>query len=355
MFNVERHASTQPTLNTIFYGYITLPLFYLCYNNMTIQSSKSGKTPSSGIFLPMHNKGYDKLSAHELLLADELRNSSFRQAIHNTVAKGDIVIDIGTGTGILAFYALEAGAHQVYAIEQNKNILEVARKEAEKRSMADKIRFINANFNNLPQDAIPRKVDVVVSEMIAVFGIEEAILPLMSKAKEFLKPDGKIIPCGLSLFISPIQMDQQLQRQIGLNDLPIIQMKMDDFPPAARAMIKYLAQPKKLADIDFYAENTSHIKAQVQFRSVADADLYGICGWFEARLDGETSLSNSPFGPAVHWAQLVFKTPIQLSLQAGEELTVNFKAISSVDYTLFIFDLESDAGKMARITSLFKH
>ena len=50
---------------------------------------------------------------HALLLGDELRMRAYAQAIHEVVEPGMVVLDLGTGTGILARWALEAGAHRV--------------------------------------------------------------------------------------------------------------------------------------------------------------------------------------------------------------------------------------------------
>ncbi|MFQ5690254.1 MAG: hypothetical protein ACE5HQ_08280 [Gemmatimonadota bacterium] len=44
---------------------------------------------------------------HEKLLADEVRISAYCRAIEKYVDEGDVVIDLGTGTGVLAFMAAE--------------------------------------------------------------------------------------------------------------------------------------------------------------------------------------------------------------------------------------------------------
>jgi protein arginine N-methyltransferase 1 len=306
--------------------------------------------------MPKVSLGYENPAYHKLLLDDSIRNTKFRQAICNTVKKGDIVIDIGTGTGILAFYALEAGAQTVYAVEQNENILNIARQEAVKRGVTDQIQFLHANLLDLPEGAIPQKADVVISETIGNIGIDEPIIPLMLSVKRFMKPEGKFIPRSLSVFVAPFQAQERLRRKlIPPCNPPITQVQINDLTPAERAEITYLDESPKLVRVDFDACDSGDIKSQLKFTSLAETNLCGLCGWFEVRLDEQTRLSNSPHCPALHWAQLVFKLPAQFLLQAGETLTVSFKASSTNKYTLCIFDLSSNRNKGVRLTGLFQH
>ena len=111
--------------------------------------------------VPFSFSGYKGLAFHRLLLEDSVRTESFRRAIAKVVKEGDVVVDLGAGTGILSYFACQAGAARVYAIESD-SIIEVARLVARQNGMDDRITFIKESswMTNLPEH-----VDVVVSEV----------------------------------------------------------------------------------------------------------------------------------------------------------------------------------------------
>src|SRR5215470_20289620 len=75
------------------------------------------------------------------MLEDRIRTSRFIQAIRRTVQPGDVVVDLGTGSGILALAAAQAGAKRVYAIEVQP-IAEVAARFFQRSGVGDRITLI---------------------------------------------------------------------------------------------------------------------------------------------------------------------------------------------------------------------
>ena len=85
---------------------------------------------------------FSKLGAHQTMLADKARLSGFFNALRGAIIPGkSIVLDIGTGTGILVMMAARLGARKVFAIESSP-IINIARVIARDNNLHQKIKFI---------------------------------------------------------------------------------------------------------------------------------------------------------------------------------------------------------------------
>ena len=54
---------------------------------------------------------------------------------------GAVVVDLGSGTGVLGLMACQAGAKRVYSIEES-SLIELARDICQANGFADRVRFI---------------------------------------------------------------------------------------------------------------------------------------------------------------------------------------------------------------------
>ncbi len=139
---------------------------------------------------------------HDLMLNDKLRMTAYRQAIFETVKPGDMVVDLGTGTGILSQWALEAGAARVYGIDLNTAILEQAQARMQRAGYAE--RFVP--INRLSYEVVlPQRVDVLISEIIGNMADNEDFQPILQDAiLRFLKPGGSTLPRSTSAYLVPV-------------------------------------------------------------------------------------------------------------------------------------------------------
>lgn len=123
-------------------------------------------------------------------LLDKDRTLAFKRAIDNTVRRGDIVVDMGTGTGILAMFAIDAGAKKVYAIENDEKNCRSLAKVFELNGYSDQIKVLEADARKV---RIPEKVDTIIGEMIATGLIEELQIPAMNNILKYARKDVKVL------------------------------------------------------------------------------------------------------------------------------------------------------------------
>jgi predicted RNA methylase len=140
--------------------------------------------------------------SYHQMLSDKVRMRAFREAIQRTVRPGDVVVDLGAGTGVLGIWALQAGAARVYAIEQSESI-ELARAIARANACEDRMVFLQQNSLDVVLD---EPADVLISETLGSFGIDENLLRFLPDARDrLLKPGGRMLPSALRLFAAPAE------------------------------------------------------------------------------------------------------------------------------------------------------
>src|SRR4249919_666030 len=134
---------------------------------------------------------YAEIEVHRTMICDRVRTEGFRRAIYSVVRPGDIVLDVGAGTGILSLFAARAGAARVYAVERT-TVAVLAQGLAAANGVAEIVQVIHGDVMDVE---LPERVDVIVSEWLGGFGIDEGMLaPVIAARDRWLKPGGTMIP-----------------------------------------------------------------------------------------------------------------------------------------------------------------
>ncbi|EGD82498.1 hypothetical protein PTSG_03146 [Salpingoeca rosetta] len=141
------------------------------------------------------------------MLHDQERNAMYEAAITASVkAKGQdaVVLDIGTGTGLLALMAARAGARHVFACEVFPAMCAVARECIAPNGMNDVITLIQKRSTDMtvgPEGDMPLRADIIVMEIFDSELIGEGVLGTMKHALEHLaKSDVTVIPSEATVY-----------------------------------------------------------------------------------------------------------------------------------------------------------
>src|SRR6266446_2598466 len=141
-------------------------------------------------------------------LADESRTLAFKAEIDAVVKPGDVVLDVGTGSGIMSIFAAKCGARRVYAIEVGKYLAKVSRDIFSESDFADRIVPLRIEARELELSMI-EKPDVVVCEQVTTGLIGETQGPVMNALKRagIIDSQTVIIPAAIATSISLVQAD----------------------------------------------------------------------------------------------------------------------------------------------------
>ena len=133
---------------------------------------------------------------HFGIIHDDIRNETYARALRHFVKPGMVVYEIGTGTGILAMLAAQAGAKHVYTCEIRKDVAEAARQIIERNGYANHITVINKDALTIKLgEDIPEQADLFVAEIVDNTLLGEQVLPLTECARErILKPNAILLP-----------------------------------------------------------------------------------------------------------------------------------------------------------------
>lgn len=283
------------------------------------------------------------------MMSDKVRMESYKKAISKVVKPGDTVVDLGCGPGILTFMALQAGAGKVYAIEKSDSI-RLAEEVARLNGLADRIEFINDNSLDVN---LPEKVDVIVSETLGSFALEENTLEFTIDArKRFLKEGGKMIPEGLNLWVAPAQstkVDSRVSfwRDVyGINYSPAISEAAAKMAAEDISLNDILSEkPALFSVIDLYEVEERQIKTGMTFRIARSGMFHGLAGWFTVKLTDDVVFDTSPVSKKTHWKQafLPLKEPfpvhkngvLNLDLFVSDKGTGNDEARMSYNYAYY--------------------
>jgi precorrin-6B methylase 2 len=305
--------------------------------NMLIEESAlvrpdSGRTPVSGWADPVE---------HARMLHDHRRTGDYLAALAAAVRPGDVVLDIGTGSGVLSVAAARAGARRVYAVEAT-DIAAVAQRVFEINGVQDRVTLL-AGWSR--QIELPEPADLLVAEVIGNEPLEEEILETTLDARRrLLKPGARLVPHALTLMARPVLLPEAEVRQRAYGRAAVERWRTlygIDFEPllaAARpgpvhtitegevvATWPSLGPPVVLASVDLTAFGEPSLGGSTDLVVDRPGPVNAVAVTFRADLYDAISHTMDPWTwPASSWATSVWVLPEAVEVGPGAALHVEY-------------------------------
>ena len=267
------------------------------------------------------------LDEHREYLSDAARMAAYTAAIGEVVRAGDIVLDLGAGTGILGLLACRAGAGRVYAVDAG-SMIEVAREVCRANGYEDRVTFIKKL--SLHAD-LPERVDVIVADQIGRFGFDAGILEYFADARgRFLKPGGRLIPKRVRMWTAPVdaatlrdQVEFWLSHPAGFDFSPVRRYAANTGYPCRYTADQLLSAPQLGTALDLAVATDASFDLAVSCPVLRAGMLHGIGGWFDADLSDGVQMSNSPLSAqAINRRTLFFPVDRPVAVVPGDTVDV---------------------------------
>ncbi|KAH9580920.1 hypothetical protein LSM04_005051 [Trypanosoma melophagium] len=334
--------------------------------------------------------GYADPAVHRVMLEDAPRMSFFRQVMTcDALMRNRVVVDIGSGTGILSIWAARAGAKHVFSIEAS-SLSQTQSLVIADNGLSEKITVLADTMENIiacgVEDFIARHesilkdsgISVIVSEWMGFFLLHEGMLLSVIRARDFFDEVNhllgisrrmEIVPERATIHVAPINCDSYYKERFhkfwgeldGIdftrygklecearfeNTSPLIDVipsscllhegvKFADFDLST---ITQDALGVISSEIHFDLRSSSVFQRQVlpdPTRCIAVIDGFTI--WFDVHFR-DLVLSTSPYCPPTHWKQATILLPSLVRSEKLLSFTLAEDAVLDVTLTLSATD-----------------
>lgn len=273
---------------------------------------------------------------HFSMMNDVQRNEAYRQALERVVRPGDHVLDIGTGSGLLALMAARAGARRVTSCEVVPEIAAKARQIITANGQEKRIRVIDKPSSELqiPED-MPERADVLVSEIFSSELVGEGVLPSFEHARKYLlKEDARIIPAQ-GWIVGQLAGAAELESYLRVGTVAGFDLSAFNecspvtvFPTEWNIDLEYLSAPFDIFAFDFQQQLAFPAQSRMlSVQVVRDGICQGVLQWIRLQLHDDVFYENAPgvsarSDHAGHWRLALHTFPSPLSLKAGQVLRI---------------------------------
>jgi SAM-dependent methyltransferase len=269
-------------------------------------------------------------ACHFEIVRDELRNAAYDAALRRAIGPGSRVLEIGTGTGLIAMMAARAGAAEVMTCEINPVIAQAAREIIACNGFADRVCVIAKHSDKLDVETdLGGPVDILVSEIVDDNLLREDILPTHERAvRDHLKRGGRVIPARGVIRVAlaeDLHDDRKRLAEIDGFDLSPFNTWMPRVRriPVGHERLKLRSDAADLFAFDFGASQFCPPARAFVACVATGGRVNGIAQCIALAMDEDTRYENPPTpGATSCWAILFYPLPEPIDPSPGQEIRV---------------------------------
>ncbi len=248
------------------------------------------------------------------VVRDHARNAAYDAALVRAIQPGMIVLEIGTGSGILAMMAARAGASQVITCEVNPTIAAMASNNIARNDYADRIKVVIKHSSELNIEAdLGRPADLLVSEIVSNSILSEDVLPVIEHAtRALLRPGGTVIPARAIARVALAWSETVAHYHIGTVDGFDLSALNHLAPPRWRLKVgdrglELASEPEDLFLFGFRTDDRHRASIANVALTANGRRANCLVQWVKLEMDEQGTYENRPaLGATSNWAVLAY-------------------------------------------------
>ncbi|MBU0679939.1 MAG: tetratricopeptide repeat protein [Proteobacteria bacterium] len=267
---------------------------------------------------------------HVPMMNDHMRNDAYFEALRAAVTPASHVLEIGTGSGLLAMMAAKLGARQVTTCEAVPSIAETARAIVADNGFTPPITVLSKLSTKMEIGVdMADRADLLVSEILSSEFLGEGVVSSIEDAKRrLLKPGARIIPARGAIQCALFGGDDIRQN-----------VRVDEVYGFDLSRFNAIVPPKQYIsrndlDIELLTDDTTAFFFDFQETARiprADRKLLemevrtagrccGVIQWLRLEMDDTIVFENHPAmkNPASSWQHCVFIFPTSIDVLPGQ-------------------------------------
>lgn len=216
-------------------------------------------------------EGFSSVDLIYQCLIDKEKFNAFEAVLKNVVSQNSKVLDIGTGSGILALTAARLGAKEVTAVEFDPVVAEIANNNFKQNNLGDKIKIVTGDARSI--DLSDHEFDIIIMELLATGLVDEMQVEAINNlvTRNLISKETVVIPFAQDNYLTLAETDFSLH---GFNMKMIKHLWSHDEDSDS---FKLLSEKKIINRVVFNQKNERNVSTILSFKTLQPGTINSVC------------------------------------------------------------------------------
>ncbi|MEO5333925.1 MAG: tetratricopeptide repeat protein [Magnetococcus sp. YQC-5] len=266
---------------------------------------------------------------HVPMINDGIRNEAYLSALRAAITSETRVLEIGTGSGLLAMMAARLGAKQVVTCEAIPIIAAAAQEVVASNGLSSLIGVKAKESKDLQIGVdLPERANLLVTEIFSSELLGEWVLPSILDAKQrLLTPDARIIPAAGSVMFA-LCGGEELKNNVMVDEACGFDLSRFNQVVSSKFLLHrqditmdLFTDDTEAFRFDFVRNDSFSLESKIIRMPIRRAgSCFGVIQWLRLQMDDQIYFENHPSSKVVAsgWQHCFYRFRTMIDVEPGQ-------------------------------------